>query len=43
MTAVRAFSAVRRGSRNEGRYEPFLSFGIASSTRPARVSQALSR
>ena len=39
MTAVRAFSAVRRGSRKAGKYEPLRSFGMASSIRPARVSQ----
>jgi hypothetical protein len=43
ITAVSAFSAVRRGSRNEGRYEPLRSLGMARSIRPARVSHARSR
>jgi hypothetical protein len=33
----------RRGSRKAGKYEPFLSFGMASSILPARVSQPRSR
>jgi hypothetical protein len=43
MTAVSAFSAIRRGSRKPGKYEPFLSFGMRSSAVPARVSQTRSR
>ena len=39
MTAVRAFSAVRRGSRKAGKYEPLRSLGMASSIRPTRVSR----
>jgi len=42
-SAVSAFSAVRRGSRKLGKYEPFLSFGIARSTWPVRVCQGRSR
>jgi hypothetical protein len=30
MTAVSAFSAARRGSRNPGKYEPFLILGVGS-------------
>ena len=38
MTAVRAFSAVRRGSRKAGKHDPLRSLGMASSIRPTRVS-----
>ena len=43
MTATSAFSAVLRGSRTLGKQPPFLRRGIASSIRPARVSQGRSR
>ena len=38
-----AFSATRRGSRNSGKQVPLRSFGICTSTVPARVSQARAR
>jgi hypothetical protein len=34
MTAIRALSAVRRASRNEGKYEPLRSFGMSRETGP---------
>lgn len=40
MTALSAFSAMRRGSRKPGKYEPFLNFGMRSLTVRARVSQS---
>ena len=43
ITATSAFSAVRRGWRKEGKYDPLRSRGIRSSTVPARVSQSRSR
>ena len=43
MTAVGAFSAMRRGSGKPGKQEPFPSLGMRSSTVPARVSQSRSR
>jgi hypothetical protein len=42
-TAARAFSAVRRGSKNAGKYEPRRSLGMRRSTDPTRVSQSRSR
>jgi hypothetical protein len=41
--AVSAFSAIRRGSRKPGKYDPRRSFGMRSSTVPALVSQTRSR
>ena len=41
--AVSAFSAVRRGSRKEGKHDPLHSSGMRSSTVPALVSQSRSR
>jgi hypothetical protein len=43
ITAVSAFSAIRRGSRKPGKYDPRRSLGMRSSTVPARVSQSRSR
>lgn len=43
ITAVRAFAAMRRGSRKPGNYLPFLNLGTRSSTAPARVSRSRSR
>ena len=42
-TEASARSARRRCSRNDGKYDPVRSFGIASSTVPARVSQSRAR
>jgi hypothetical protein len=43
ITAVRAFSAVRCGSRKPGTELPFPSLGMRNSTAPARVSRSRSR
>ena len=43
ITATRACSVVRRGSRNAGKYEPLRSLGIFSSSVPRRVSKARGR
>ncbi len=40
ITATKACSVVRRGSRKPGKYEPFRSFGIFRSSVPSRVSKA---
>ena len=42
-TEASARSARRRCSRNDGKYDPCRSFGIASSTVPARVSHSRRR
>jgi len=43
MTAVRAFSAIRRGSRKPGKSLPLRSLGMRNSTVPARAWQSRSR
>jgi len=42
-TLTSACSERRRGSKKLGKYEPRRSFGIASSSSPARVAQARDR
>ncbi len=43
MTVTSAFSAVLRGSRKGGNYEPWRSLGILSWSEPKRVSGLRSR
>ena len=43
MTVTSAFSAVLRGSRKGGNYEPWRSLGILSWSEPKRVSRLRSR
>ncbi len=43
ITAVSAFPAIRLGSGKPGKQLPLRSFGIFSSTLPARVSRTRSR
>ena len=43
ITATKAFSSVRRGSRKPGKYDPWRSFGMRRLSEPSRVSSVLSR
>ena len=43
MTVTSALSAVLRGSRNGGKYEPWRSFGMHKLRAPSRVSSVRSR
>ena len=43
ITVTSAFSAVLRGSRNGGKYDPCRSFGMRSWSEPRRVSRLRSR
>ena len=43
MTATRAFSEVRRGSRKPGKYDPCRSFGTRRFNEPSRVFSSRSR